>query len=82
MEGRKDRGTAVPRPVPAGTDTHHSMRGPVTLQHFSLQMLGSRRRCQALPALPFAQVFARTMASAHCKGGPVCFGVFLWGFFF
>lgn len=41
MKGRKDRRTAVPWPVPAGTDTHHSMRGPVTLQRFSLRMLGS-----------------------------------------
>lgn len=41
MEGWKDRGTAVPQPVPAGTDTHHSPRGPVTLQRFSMQMLGS-----------------------------------------
>lgn len=41
MKGRKDRRTAVPWPVPAGTDTHHSMRGPVTLRRFSLRMLGS-----------------------------------------
>lgn len=76
-----DRGTAVPQPVLAGTDTHHGTRGPVTLQRFSLRMLGSAgntgicRRCRDLPTLAFACVFAGTTAFSLLQGGVFLLGV-------
>lgn len=74
QRGTADTGDSCP---PA--DTHHGTQGPVTLQRFSLQMLGCARdtgicrRCQALPTLTFAWVFAGTTDFSLLQGGMQCF---------
>lgn len=74
-EGRMDRGTAVPQPVLAGTDTHHGTRGPVTLQRFSLRMLGSAGGVGICPLSHLHAFLQGPQPSAYCKGG-----CFFWGF--
>lgn len=73
-EGQKD---SCPL-ASAGRDRHapqHARAGD--LAAFQLADAGIRRRHQALPTLPFARVFAGTMASAHCRGRAVWVGG--WG---
>lgn len=71
MEGRKDRGTAVPWPVLAGTDTHHNTRGPVTLRCLSLQMLGSAGDIELCP-LPRLQGCLQGPWPQHVAKGGCC----------
>lgn len=72
-----DRGTAVPQPVMAGTDTHHGTWETVTLQRLSLRMLGSAGDTGISPLSHLRGVFAGTTGFSLLQGVLQCF---FWGF--
>lgn len=72
-----DRGTAVPQPVMAGTDTHHGTWETVTLQRLSLRMLGSAGDTGIGPLSHLREVFAGTTGFSLLQGVLQCF---FWGF--
>jgi len=77
MEGQRD---SCPL-AGASRDRHAPQHARASdLAAFQLADAGICRRHRALPALPFARVFAGTMDSPHCKGWGVCLGEF--GVFF